>query len=778
MEENLPRQDIDLTGVWLFQPDPEGEGELLGYHRPDYDASRWREVWVPSCFEVAFPALKDYEGFGWYRRGFDIPPSWRGKRIVLRFEGVHYHAAVWVNGHLVGTHEDGFLPFECEITGIVAFNGPNTVIVRSDNIRRLGEVPGLERGWRTFGGLQRRVALLAMDACYLDAVRLQAEPIAEGGHLQVEVKVRNTRSTPAVVALRVTVEDVTGQPLGQGVSFPQKLLPGETSLLSVAFDVPGARPWSPSTPNLYPTTLTLYEDAMPLDERTLRVGFRHIEVRGGRLWLNGEPLFLTGFNRHEDSPRTAMAEDREMVRRDLEAMRAAGANFVRLCHYPHDPGELDLCDEIGLLAMGEIPLYWWRGASQGEDVAAKLAAAERQLRAMIARDRNHPSLIFWSVSNETEEFRPEVAEGNRHLVGVAKALDPSRLATHVSCHWREHPHFEADDVICVNGYYSLNRRGYGGEIDYEFARSTATWREDLAQLHARYPTKPILITEFGYASFEGVRHSGFGEDAHARAIEAEFAAFDVPYICGATVWCWADHPWPGNVFDFCYGLATSPYGVMTRERRPKAAYRVVRHLFRARQGLDEPSQQGPKRGAAGYELYMVRFSLQDVPEVPFPEGFSIRPMQPNEGALWLDIQRDAEPFFEVQPEWFEQQFGSNLPATQWRCFFIVNARGVAVGTISAWVNHDYFGEVWGQVHWLAVRPAYQRRGLARAALAYCLRQLARWHERAFLGTQSARHGAIRLYLEMGFQPDLRHPGAREAWLALRNEVDYPELIVL
>ncbi len=187
----------------------------------------------------------------------------------------------------------------------------------------------------------------------------------------------------------------------------------------------------------------------------VRFGFRRIEAGEGGLLLNGRPVFLTGFNRHEDSPCTGMAPDLGIVRRDLEDMVRLGANFVRLCHYPHDPRELDLCDELGLLAMAEIPLYWWNGLEEGEEACArKLAAAERQLTNMIRRDVNHPSVILWSVSNETQEQRAEVAAGNAELVRLAKRLDPSRLAVHVSDHWREHPHFEADDVLCVNAYPS------------------------------------------------------------------------------------------------------------------------------------------------------------------------------------------------------------------------------------------------------------------------------------------------------------------------------------
>ena len=153
----------------------------------------------------------------------------------------------------------------------------------------------------------------------------------------------------------------------------------------------------------------------------MRFGFRHIKATPQGLILNGQPIFLTGFNRHEDSPHTAMAADLATTRRDLEWMKEAGANFVRLCHYPHHPAELDLCDELGLLAFEEIPLYFWNDSNEGQQTQAQRAeSAAFQLERLICRDYNHPSVIFWSVSNETSDDVAEVAEGNRALIRRAK----------------------------------------------------------------------------------------------------------------------------------------------------------------------------------------------------------------------------------------------------------------------------------------------------------------------------------------------------------------------
>lgn len=307
------------------------------------------------------------------------------------------------------------------------------------------------------------------------------------------------------------------------------------------------------------------------------------EAHCARFQRSNAAIFRTGWNRHEDSPTTDMATDLATARRDLQEMKDAGANFVRLCHYPHHPAELDLCDEIGLLVMDEIPLYWWQREDEGEENSQhKFEAASRQVKRMIARDRNHPCLILWSVSNENDEEHDNVQEGNRALVRLAQRLDPSRLSCHVSYCWAEHHNFSEDDILCLNAYPSLFGLGQQG-ADYELSESTRYWQDGVAKMRELYPGKPILITEFGGCAIAGTLGNLYGEDTQSTIIEHEFAGMEAASVCGTVVWCWADHAWPpGSFFN---GLAVSPFGVVTRDRRKKAAYWTTRRLFREKRGL-------------------------------------------------------------------------------------------------------------------------------------------------------------------------------------------------
>lgn len=571
----MKRQQTILNGSWRFQPDVWNEGERPGYFKPGHDRSSWLRVKVPGSFDQCHPALATYEGKGWYRRTFRAPNAWRDMRIVLHFEGVNYRARVWLNGKLLGQNLDGFLPFEFPIHDVVQWGRDNDLVVCADSTRYPEDVPGRERGWRTFGGILREVSLRAMPHTHLAGIRVIAEPEGNSGKIGLKITVAAARAL-ARVGMEV---EILGR---QGHAVATFLKPGITlkagrTMVQLGGTARNVKPWTPEHPSLYRARVILSRNGQVLDTDEVRFGFRRIEVRGTQLLLNGKPVMLRGFNRHEDSPRTGMCPDMATVSRDITAMKATGANFVRLCHYPHHPAELDLCDERGLLVMDEIPLYWWKGLAEGKATyRRKLAAAKRQLAAMIERDRNHPSIIIWSVSNETEEFRPAVRSGNAQLVKLAQRLDPTRPVTHVSSRWTQHPAFKADDIISVNAYPTWD--GYAADPSYNMADSARFWRRSLAELHARWPDKPILVTEFGYPSVEGMAGNPLGEDRQAEAIRTEFRGMGASYVCGTIIWCWADHPWPEE--SFIRYMTTSPFGVVTRDRRALRALACVREIFR------------------------------------------------------------------------------------------------------------------------------------------------------------------------------------------------------
>lgn len=769
------RKTLPVDGLWRFAPDCYANGNELGFHEIDHDDRFWKETPVPACFETSMPDIDCYEGMAWYRKRLSVPPEWRGQRIVLRFEGVNYRTRVWLNGKLVGENYDGFLPFEFEIQDHVLWDNENFLAISVDNSHHEGDVPGMHVGWRNYGGILREVSLYTTSFLYIRNIIVDAEPQDGGGGLKCILEIQNRTDTLQKTACEVSLRDSNNDGILLHIQDDVEIQAGKSKSITLAGHLDGARLWSPSSPVLYRAAASLKQNSRIRDNREVLTGFRSVQATPEGLALNGQSIFLTGFNRHEDSPRTGMATDLVTARKDLEQMKKAGCNFVRLCHYPHHPKELDICDELGLLTFCEIPLYCWNNQSKGGlDVegakrsnAARTVTAKRQLERLIGRDRNHPSVIFWSVSNETPEEIPEVAESNRKLVRHAREIDSKRLCVHVSNRWKLHPNFDDDDVICINGYPSLVKTRKHDASDVR-----DVWRKGLENLHARYPDKPILITEFGFCSFTGLKGHDMGENEHAQAIETEFATFDQPYVCGATIWCWADHPWPPRMLITFRGLGVSPYGVVNRARHQLKPFRTARALFRAKQGMDAiPSANRAK----GDQIIMIRPHLDDIPTFQFPPGFKVRPMTKAHIGLWTDIQRDAEPYLSIQDDTFALQFGDDLEAIQWRCFIVTDPDERGVGVMSAWYNRDFQGRDHGRIHWIAIRPAYQGMALGKAALSYAMHKLAEWHERAYLVTNAKRTAAVKLYLNFGFEPDLTPPGALENWQCTTESLRHPLL---
>jgi beta-galactosidase/beta-glucuronidase len=311
------RDELDIGGPWRFLPDPYREGLKAGFAAAGYDDRRWREVRVPCGFEACGPGLETYEGAAWFRRAVDVPAEWQRRRVVLRFEGVNHHARVWVNGRAAGENGDAFLPFELPVADALRCGQSNTIAVLVDNERRPGEIPAGLVGWRSCGGILREVRLVATSAFRIADVTIAAEPAAGGGTFALRASVANDRPLPCPATLSADVADAGGKVLAGFTTIAADVPVGQAARLEMRGSVPGVQPWSPQHPHLYTARLTLGSSDGPADRLDVRFGFRRIETQGARLLLNGQAVFLTGFNRHEDSPRTGMASDLPQVRADL-----------------------------------------------------------------------------------------------------------------------------------------------------------------------------------------------------------------------------------------------------------------------------------------------------------------------------------------------------------------------------------------------------------------------------------------------------------------------------
>jgi beta-glucuronidase len=365
----------------------------------------------------------------------------------------------------------------------------------------------------------------------------------------------------------------------------------------------GIEPWSPDHPeNLYNLVVGV-RSGDEEEQQSIKIGFRKVEVKGAQLLLNGKPYYIKGINRHEDDPVTGLSERAETISKDMELLKELGVNHIRPAHHPSDSRFLDACDEAGITITEEIPLYqaslgpykWFDAkflkdrddlpwADRGDigmmsqiydpDVVKN---AMRQLLEMIERDRNHPSIIMWSLGNENMSFMARSRTIFEYLYSTARHFDPERPVTFAIITFPVlSPAFEktADiaDLIMVNEYMGW----YYGEV------------HDLAgyldELHARFPDKPILLSEFGAGAKSGQHDSQtmpkkFSEEFQAKLLKDTWdVLLEKPYVIGGMPWLYADfrcsqwgkdHPVP----------MMNLKGVVDHDRNKKLGFEALKEIY-------------------------------------------------------------------------------------------------------------------------------------------------------------------------------------------------------
>ncbi|MCI2047472.1 MAG: glycoside hydrolase family 2 [Faecalibacterium sp.] len=481
---------------------------------------------------------KEYQMVSGYRREFDVPENWRGKRVLLRFGAVAHEAVIFCNGKEVARHACGYTAFTADLSAALLYGGHNVVAVRCDSRESLDVPPfGLVIDYMTYGGIYRGVTLTVKDSVGLDDVFITAG--ADGGF-----HIYPTVSGEAVgCALRADVTGPDGRAAGHFSGTA-------TSPLSGA--VPGAAVWSPEQPMLYTFTLSLVrlgEGGLPdrvLEEKRLRVGFRTIDFRADGLYLNGRRIVLRGLDRHQSWPYQGYAMPDSLQRLDAELLKnTLGCNAVRTSHYPQSHAFLDACDELGLLVFTEMP--GWQHI--GGDAWKQQAIAN--CREMILEYRNHPSIFLWGVRiNESADDDAFYQATNE----LAHRLDPTRPTGGVRC--IKHSH-------CFEDVYTYNDFVHTGKnpgCEPKRAVTSDLRKGYLISEHNghMYPTKAFDWEE------KRLEHAL----RHARVLNDSLLQKD---IAGSFGWCMFDY---NTHKDFGSGDRICYHGVMDMFRNPKLAAAV------------------------------------------------------------------------------------------------------------------------------------------------------------------------------------------------------------
>jgi beta-galactosidase len=413
---------------WIFALADERKGETAEQIPP----ARWRRVDLPHDWGVEHPAHGDYisgngggftkTGLGWYKKTFTVPDPWKDRRVFIDFGGIYMNSDVWINGQWLGHRPYGFSSFRYDLTPYLAFGGPNEITVRVDNsIQRNAR-------WYTGSGIYRDVKLVVTDPVHVAnwGTSVQTPKVSEKeGTVSLKTIVVNSTDKAQKVIIRATV---AGQKTEAAETIPAL---GQKEV-SQTLTVPNPRLWSVEEPNLYSVETGIVSDGKTLDQYRTPFGFRTLGFDGERgFLLNGKPVKLKGVCVHEDgggAVGTAVPVD--VWERRFKILQEMGCNAVRCSHNPFFAEFYDLADRMGMLVIAEAFDEWKMGKREHGYADYFDQWAETDLKDMLRRDRNHPSIIMWSIGNEIRDVgKPGGAETAAWLCNIVKSMDTTRPTT-------------------------------------------------------------------------------------------------------------------------------------------------------------------------------------------------------------------------------------------------------------------------------------------------------------------------------------------------------------
>ena len=486
-------EHIDLNGHWQFRTDPAHEGSAQEWFRQL--PANLETVDVPHTWNIG--KYEDYEGTAWYFRSFLLPAGAQGTHVELHFGATFYRARVWVNGVEAGEHEGGHTAWFLDITTLV--KPLNTVAVEIDNLPGIATIPGyaMDMGhvnvwydWWHYGGIVRDVWLTVNQPLLLRRQHVRSKISSDSADVTDQVVLENFSKRAANATVRLTLYAPSGEPVAKTERALHASV-GENTV-QFAFHADHLKLWSLDQPEVYRVEATLADSAgTPIDSLEDNYGFRTIELRDGRLYLNGERVRLSGMTRHEESPWEGLAETRGTMLHDYAEMKELQVTLTRPVHYPQHPFILDFSDRNGILLIPEIPL--WHFSEQQLTDPKVIALAKQMMAEMIEQNWNHPSIFGWSVCNESATNTPGGRRYFQTMYDWVKQLDPDRYVSY------------ADDHLLFGPDPKINAASLA---DFVMMNEYAgTWHSDpenlepaLERIGREYPGKMVIISEFGAAS--------------------------------------------------------------------------------------------------------------------------------------------------------------------------------------------------------------------------------------------------------------------------------------
>jgi beta-galactosidase len=504
------REIVDLTSDWKFML-----GDSAQAYETNFEDSTWRSLNVPHDWSIEADFASENPaspgggalpgGIGWYRKTFRLDKSCANKCVYIEFDGVYRNSNIWVNGHLVGERPYGYSSFSCDLTPYVRLGADNVVAVRVDNSKQPNS------RWYSGSGIYRNVRLVLTHAVHVDHWgTFVTTPVVSTAHAKVSVltTVRNTTKVPVEVQVEQIMEDKSGREVCKtlGLIVVKAL---SVRQIKQRMQVDNPKLWRLNDPNMYNVTTRLFVKGKQMDEYVTPVGIRYFrfDAQNG-FFLNGEKIKINGVCNHHDLGALGAAVNTRALERQLQLLQAMGCNAIRTSHNPPAPELLDLCDQMGFLVMDEAFDVWSQQKTDFDYSHDFAQWYEKDLTDMLLRDRNHPSIIMWSIGNEVRE---QWTEGDDEPMDLQKAnvllnakktitaadlhsgrsklnaLLTQRLAEIVGTVDPTRPVTAACNETNVNN--PLFRSGALDIIGYNYHQN------EFKETPKRFPGKPFIVTE-------------------------------------------------------------------------------------------------------------------------------------------------------------------------------------------------------------------------------------------------------------------------------------------
>ncbi len=466
--ETVLSQTLEIRKVENFNDDWKFHlGDITNGNDPSLNDTQWRKLNLPHDWSIEGKFDKNNPatvgggalpgGVGWYRKEFIVPDAYTGMRVFIEFDGIYMNSQVWINGTYLGNRPNGYVSFRYEITDYIKCGDKNLLAVKVDNSKQPNS------RWYSGSGIYRNVKLIVTNPIYVDhwGTYITTSTVSDTmSAINLEITLRNDNGKDASINVKTVIYDADMRQIS-AVETKTEIPAGGNKKVVQEFSLEKPRLWSIKNPYLYKAYTIVYENGIALDDYITPFGIRTINFDAEKgFYLNGEHIKIKGVCNHHDLGALGAAVNKRAIERQLEILKRMGVNAIRTSHNPPAPELLDLCDSMGFLVLDEAFDIWKKKKTEYDYALYWDEWHKKDLEDMILRDRNHPSIILWSIGNEViEQWNKEDSLGiniTRELASIVKNIDKTRPIT-AACNNTspDNPLFESGalDIIGFNYHY-------------------------------------------------------------------------------------------------------------------------------------------------------------------------------------------------------------------------------------------------------------------------------------------------------------------------------------